>query len=253
MNGRLRTLLVLACSLSLGASYRSANFQIEAPTTSAAQEISQKAEKLRKDLARAWLGKELAAWGDPCPIDVKITAGAPGGYSSFSFDSLGRVNKQKMQVEGPLERIINGVLPHEMTHVLFAHHFGKQPPRWADEGGAILGEDKAIWARHDQGLAQVLDTPGRRLALGRLFGSDYTSDTQAFYAEAASISRFLVNKKDRATFLAFINQGMRDGWDEAVKQHYRYRNVDELELTWLQQVKQTREKATDSRRAEKNP
>jgi hypothetical protein len=241
---------VLASTLSLGASYRSVNFQVEAPTNSMAEQVSQKAEKLRKDLAQAWLGKELAAWGAPLPIDVKITAGAPGGYSSFSFDSAGRVATQKMQVEGSFERILNGVLPHEMTHVLFAHHFGRQPPRWADEGGAILGEDKAIWAKHDKGLFLVLDTPNRRLALGRLFGSDYTADVQAFYAEAASISRYLVSKSDRATFLAFVNQGMRDGWDKAVKEHYRYRNVDELEVAWLQQVKQAREKATDSRRAE---
>jgi hypothetical protein len=251
MNGRLRTLLVLASTLSLGASYRSGNFHVEAPTTSMAQEVSQKAEKLRKELAQAWLGKEMKAWNDPLPIDVKITGGAPGGYSSFSFDDAGRVSRQRMQVEGSLERIINGVLPHEMTHVLFAHHFGKQPPRWADEGGAILGEDKTMWAKHDQGLFQVLDTPNRRLALGRLFGSDYTPDLQAFYAEAASVSRFLVSKADRATFLAFVNQGMRDGWDAAVKQHYRFRNVDELEVAWLQQVKQSRAKPGDSPRAER--
>src|SRR5262245_16430482 len=111
MNGRIRTLLVLASALCLGASYRSTNFQLEAPTVATAQEISQKAETLRKELAQVWTGKELAIWTDPCPIEVKITAGSPGGYSSFSFDNAGRVNKQKMQVEGPLERIINGVLP----------------------------------------------------------------------------------------------------------------------------------------------
>ena len=85
------------------------------------------------------------------------------------------------------------------------------------------------------------------LGLGR---QAITDSDEAFYAEAASISRFLVGKSDRATFLAFVNKGMRDGWDKAVKEHYRYRNVDELEVAWLQQVKQAREKAADSRRAE---
>jgi hypothetical protein len=236
MNHRLRGLLLLSAAISLGANYRSANFAVEAPTAAIAQDLGQTAERLRKDLAVTWLGKEMPAWAEPCPLEVKVTAGRPGGVSTINFDDGGRVARQRLQVEGPLERIRNGVLPHELTHVLFAHHFGRQPPRWADEGGAILGEDKTVWAKHDQNLWQVLDTPGRRLPLQRLFGNtDYDADIKVFYGEAASITRFLVNQSDRPKFLAFVSQGMRDGWEEAVKKHYNYRNLDGLEAAWIRQ------------------
>ena len=46
-----------------------------------------------------------------------------------------------MTVEGSLERILNSVLPHEVTHTIFAAKFGRPLPRWADEGGAVLSED----------------------------------------------------------------------------------------------------------------
>ena len=31
-------------------------------------------------------------------------------------------------------RILDSVLPHEITHTIFATHFGQPLPRWADEG-----------------------------------------------------------------------------------------------------------------------
>ena len=62
------------------------------------------------------------------------------GRTDISF-SRGEVCTQRIEVKGSLARIIRGALPHELTHVLFAHYFGAQPPRWADEGGAILSED----------------------------------------------------------------------------------------------------------------
>ena len=42
-----------------------------------------------------------------------------------------------------MERMLHSVLPHEMTHTVFAHHFRYPVPRWADEGGSVLSEDDA--------------------------------------------------------------------------------------------------------------
>jgi hypothetical protein len=66
----------------------------------------------------------------------------------------------------------------------------------------------------------------------------------AFYAEGHSVVRFLVDAKDRATLLAFVDEGMREGWDKACKTHYKYADVGELESAWLCHVKEQLAKAS---------
>ncbi len=229
MNG-----VLLLTALTVGANYRSDNFNVEAPTPALAQQISQEAERSRKDLAVAWLGKELPAWPSPCPLEAKITSGPTNGGSSVEFDGSGKVSRQRIWVEGPLDRIVRSILPHEMTHVIFAHHFGRQPPRWADEGGAILAETRYVRNWHDQNLWRSLETRGPGLAFSRFFDStDYPADVKLFYAQSASLTRFLVEQGGRPKFLTFVAQGMRDGWESALQTHYRFRSSDELEAAWV--------------------
>src|SRR5262245_8390493 len=54
-----------------GASYRTTNFVVEAPTPSAARRVAEQAESCRATIARAWLGRELPSWSTPCPIRVR--------------------------------------------------------------------------------------------------------------------------------------------------------------------------------------
>src|SRR5262249_57284231 len=99
---------------------------------------------------------------------------------------------------------------------------------------AILREDADGQRRHDQLGRTIVETPGRAIALRRLVAkTDYPGDVMALYAEGYSVARFLVAKKDRKTFLAFVKQGMDDGWDGAVKEHYGFRDVEALEDAWL--------------------
>src|SRR4051812_38880250 len=87
-----------------GASHRTANFAVEAPTADAARTVGDHAEACRKSIALAWLGQELPAWQSPCPIRVKLTAGEAGGLTTFGFGG-GRVTDQHITVEGRLDRI----------------------------------------------------------------------------------------------------------------------------------------------------
>ena len=101
----------------MGASYRTANFVVEAPTPDVARQVGQYAERYRQEKARIWLGQEMLPWGKPCPIRVTLTMGPPGGATSFIYDQ-GQVLDQDMHIEGPLERVLNSVLPHEITHTV---------------------------------------------------------------------------------------------------------------------------------------
>ena len=134
--------LVLGCvPLLCGASFRTGNFIVEAPTQKIARTVAEHAETERANIAFAWLGKELPAWTTPCPIRVKVTSGEAGGLTSFGFNN-GCVTDQSMVVEGRLDRILASALPHEITHTIFAAYFGGPMPRWADEGASLLSEDE---------------------------------------------------------------------------------------------------------------
>ncbi len=85
MEARLARCAVLVAALSsLGASYRTTNFIVEAPTPQLAEQIGQAAENYRRDLAIEWLGQAIPSWAQPCPITAHVgdTLGA-GGATSF--------------------------------------------------------------------------------------------------------------------------------------------------------------------------
>lgn len=226
--------------LSLGASYRTQNFIVEAATPQVAQQVGQYAEHYRKEKALQWLGYEMPPWRQPCPLRVTITMNGSGGATSFAFDR-GQILSQDMHIEGSLDRLLASVLPHEVTHTVFAHYFRCPVPRWADEGGSVLSEDDVERSRHDRMVRDILNTPGRAIPLRRLFSlTQYPRDVMVLYAEGYSVTNFLVGRSSRAAFLTFLAHGMRGDWDGAVRTHYRYRSIEELEQAWWQHLRDTR-------------
>lgn len=233
--------LLLGILSSLGAQFRTQNFVVEAPTPQIAQQIGQAAEQYRREKAREWLGYEMPAWGEPCPIRVKVTMSGAGGATTFAFDR-GQVLSQHMQIEGSLDRLVASVLPHEITHTVFAFYFRCPVPRWADEGGSVLSEDDLERGRHDQIVRQILNA-GRAIPLRRLFAlKEYPAEVMALYAQGFSVASFLVGNSSRPAFLNFVAYGMQYGWDAACQAHYSYRTVEELEQAWLSHLRATKQR-----------
>lgn len=229
---------------AMGARFQTPNFIVDAPTAQVAQQVGQYAEHYRKEKAIQWLGREMPQWPAPCPLKVTVTMNGSGGATSFAFDR-GRILEQNMHIEGSLERLLASVLPHEITHTVFAHHFRQPVPRWADEGGSVLSEDDIERNRHDILVRQILNTPGRAIPLRRLFAlKEYPSDVMCLYAQGYSVTNFLVDSSDRATFLNFVGAGMREGWDRAAQRYYRYQSIEELERAWLDHLRQGRRQPT---------
>jgi hypothetical protein len=224
----------------MGADYQTRNFIVSAPTPQIAQTIGQWAEHYRKAKALEWLGQEMPPWPEPCPVRVTVSMNGSGGATSFAFDR-GRILSQDMQIEGAVDRLVASVLPHEVTHTVFAHYFRTPVPRWADEGGSVLSEDDIERGRHDRLVREILQTPGRAIPLRRLFVmSQYPRDVMVLYAEGYSVTSFLVSKSNRSQFLAFIARGMQGDWDRAAQQFYGYHSVEALEEDWLQYLRNNR-------------
>jgi hypothetical protein len=126
------------------------------------------------------------------------------------------------------------VLPHEVTHTILADYFGAPVPRWADEGGAILAEDEQEQQRYAR-LAREMADQGRIIPLPRLLAlREYPDDVMALYVSGHALTRFLVERKDRPTFLAFVKQGMAGDWTTAAGEHYGVRDLGELERLWVE-------------------
>jgi hypothetical protein len=236
-----RSLVVVLLGVlpALGASFPTTNFLVEAPTPEVAQQIGVAAERYRREKAMEWLGQEMPPWGERCPLRVKVTLSGAGGATTFAFDR-GQILSQHMQIEGPLDRLLASVLPHEVTHTVFAYYFRCPVPRWADEGGSVLSEDEIEKERHDRLVRQILNA-NKAIPLRRLFSLlQYPNDVMALYAEGYSVTSFLVSQSSRPIFLQFVAHGMNYGWDNAAQSYYRYRSVEELEEAWLNHLKSTK-------------
>jgi hypothetical protein len=240
-----RPLVVVLAALfafaSMGASYRTQNFAVQAPTPEIAERAGQWAEYYRKEKAVLWLGHEMPPWPQPCPLVVQVTMEPPSGATTFNFGPQG-VAGQHMEIRGPLDRLLASVLPHEITHTVFAYYFKQPVPRWADEGGAVLSEDDIELDRHDKLTRQILNQ-GREIPLRSLLSlKDYPNGhIECLYAEGFSMAYYLVNdRSNRQTFLKFVAYGMTYGWDTAAQTFYHHKNVEELEGAWLKHLRDTK-------------
>lgn len=230
-------------SSALAAGYKTRNFTVSAPTPQLAKEIGDAAEVWRRQLSIEWLGKEMPPWSKPCPIDAKLASGA-GGATSFIFDR-GEVFGWRMSIQGTRERILDSVLPHEITHTIFASHFRQPLPRWADEGACTTVEHHSEIAKQERNLITYLKT-GRGIPFKQMFAmKEYPSDVMPLYAQGHSTAQWLIESRGKEAFLTFLADGMRDeNWERAVHQHYGFSDLLVMQSAWNDWVKQGRPRLT---------
>ncbi len=231
------TLLNVASGFA--ASVRTQNFIVSTRDPEFARQVAEAAERFRADLAYEWLGQELPSWPQPCPITVQDAPNlGAGGATSFTFEG-GYPSGWTMSIQGSRERILDSVLPHEVTHTVFATHFGQPVPRWADEGACTTVEHPSERAKQHHFLQQFLTT-GRGIPFNKMFRmTEYPHDIMPLYSQGHSVAQFLIAQGGRRHFIDFVGQGMssRD-WDSAVDKFYQFEDLSDLQLTWVDWVKQ---------------
>ncbi len=227
--------VALLALLSVAARYQTPNFIVTAPTSEMAQQVGQAAEKFRREITQDWLGYVMPQWSKPCPITVRIERGA-GGVTTFNFAN-GEVFGWQMTVQGPLDQILDSVLPHEVTHTIFASHFRQPLPRWADEGACTTVESPKERDKQKTMLVQFLRT-GRGIAFPHMFRmKEYPRDVLPLYAQGHSLSTFLVGQKGKSKFMEYLADGLKsEDWTAVTQQHYGYRGLGELQNAWLDWV-----------------
>ena len=225
-------LLCLCCSTGQAASQRTQNFIIQAPTPQLAQAVAEAAERYRRDLAMYWLGRALPPWPQPCPI--RVVAGPRMAAQGVTTYNPAPVRDFQMEVIGTPERILDSVLPHEITHTVLATYFGRPLPRWADEGICTTVEHAAERSKHEAKLQEFLRSH-RGIAMNQLFLlTEYPRDVLPMYAQGYSVCRFLISQQGPRTFINFLEDYMRHpSWTDNIKKHYRYDSLAELQQYWL--------------------
>ncbi|MCA9211728.1 MAG: hypothetical protein KDB27_01590 [Planctomycetales bacterium] len=226
-------LLLVATGPIFAASHRTENFIVTAPNRQQAVQVAEAAERFRRDLSLEWLERELPRWPEPCPIrvDVDPRKGA-GGATSFSFQ-----NQQpfgwEMNIQGSFERIMDSVLPHEVTHTIFATHFGGPLPRWADEGACTTVEHASERQKQEGWLIQFIQEQ-RGIPFNQMFAmTEYPNDILPLYAQGYSVARYLIAQGGKPKFVRFVGEGMStNNWNIAVQKHYGYDRLGDLQLEW---------------------
>ena len=221
-------------SAASAANFRTANFAVTARTPELARRVGEAAEVYRKELALEWTGQVMPNWTKPCPIKVKDGNIGAGGSTTFTFDQ-GQVFGWRMNVQGSVERILDSVLPHEVSHTVFACYFRRPLPRWADEGAATLVEHDSERARQTKLLNQVIRT-SKRIPLNQLLTmKEYPrqmQDVLTLYAEGYALADLLVQKGGKAKYLKVLQSSHENGWEYALRKHYGYDSIRELETEW---------------------
>ncbi len=238
------------------------NFLVTAPDPAFAKQVGYEAERFRKELAIQWLDEELPRWSQKCPIKVTLAPHA-GGETSFAFmyngQQRGEPTGWDMKIFGTPERLLDSVLPHEVTHTIFATHFRRPLPRWADEGACTTVEHLVEKKKNHGMLIQFLTSqPSRGIAFNRMFTmKDYPQDILPLYAQGFSVAKFLIMENGRKHFLDYVNAGMNveqpgrelEAWNRATRQYYGYQNLSELQVRWERWVAEgSVEKAIPSNR-----
>jgi hypothetical protein len=221
-------------TVSAGANYRTQNFVIEAHSAALARQVGGAAETWRRRLAVEWLGKELPAWPYPCHVAVRAAPErAPNGRTRL-LSQGSREFVWEITLEGPVGRILDSVLPHEMTHAVFATHFRRPLPRWADEGASTVEEHEDQRWEQQRRLVEVLQS-GAALSVRELLTADYgQQNASAMYVQGYSLTQFLLTQGGKRKFIGFLDEGTSGvAWSDALRDHYGFQNLQELQGQWL--------------------
>jgi tetratricopeptide (TPR) repeat protein len=205
------------------------------------------AERTRLTMARKWFGQGSEPWTPKCELVIhasaadysrltKVPATSPGHTCIKREPGTLRVIGRRIDVHTETVGMLEAVLPHETTHVVLAGNFGVvEVPRWADEGMAVLTEPLEKIEQHRRNLAKSrkegLLVPIRDL----MQLQDYPQAKQitAFYAQSVMLVEFLAAQRGPQAFTEFLREGLKDGYEPALRKHYGWSFAD-LQTNWDQ-------------------
>lgn len=232
-------LLMIAAGQTLGATYRTANFTVEAESQDTAYKVATTAEHWRSKLWKEWLNSDPPGdWYKPCRVEVSLATHDGGGATKYVFEH-GEVFALSGTWSGRLDPLLSDVVPHEVMHLVLASHFRKPLPRWVDEGICTSVEGPA--GKNNQIVAMKRSLAMKHLyPLARLMSfENYPADVATFYWQSHSVTEYLIRLGGKEKLILCCQEGFERGWGWALYNAYGFFSVHDLEKSWLGSIHRT--------------
>lgn len=227
--------------------HETTNFRIlHKQSSEQVEQVARAAEAARSASTQKWFGEVPATWNPRCDLYLHLTreeysratrqpTDCPG-HSTIGMSPDGeRVVSRRIDLHCDDLNMVYGVLPHETTHVVLAGRFGvAHLPRWADEGMAVLSEPRDRVEKHLRNLPQHQKDRQLFKVSHLMLYNEYPEGKHigAFYAQSVSLVDYLCQQKGPQTFSGFLRDGLRNGYETALRQHYGFTSFDDLQRRW---------------------
>jgi hypothetical protein len=152
----------------------------------------------------------------------------------------GRVIARRVNLRADHPRMLDAILPHELTHVVMADVFPhEQIPRWADEGIAVMAEPETEQHARLADLAQPLSS-GRVFTSRTLMTTEYphADHWPLYYAQSVSLTRFLIQRGGPERFVEFLKAAQREGIEQGLRRFYQIDGFASLDRAWITDARQ---------------
>lgn len=244
------TAAVVWVAVALQGRIATANFDVHGASSARAETIVRHAEQLRARAFATLLGIDSpAAWTVRCEIHLHaaeesfaaVVGGPPDGARGATSVEFAEADVcvRRIDLMDDDPTVVPDALAHELVHVILADHFtSAPPPRWADEGLAVLFDDGEKQAGHARDFAAARRAGMTWSALHLLAMEDYPREPhrqRVFYGQSAALVRWLIDQRGVATLLAFLDDAAAIGEGPALERHYGFSTVATLERAWLAQ------------------
>ncbi|MCI0704827.1 MAG: hypothetical protein L0241_27530, partial [Planctomycetia bacterium] len=222
----------------------SANFRVHhGGNRELGDSVAKAAEASRKQIFERWSGPPSGAWRPKCEIVIHANAdtyakstGKPAAMTGHATVKLtnGRVTERRIDLRADDTAIVSNALPRELTHVVLADMFpDKPPPKWAEEGMAILAGSPEEISRYTRTLTRCA-RDGELRSVSALFDlKDFPADKiTGFYCQSVSVSAYLIQLNGERNFKIFLSDAQRYGTAQALKRQYGIGSPQALETAW---------------------
>jgi hypothetical protein len=209
-----------------------------------AEAVAKAAETQRKTIFERWSGSPSGVWSPKCEIVIHPSADAfaratkqPAGSTGVAAVRLnsGHVTERRIDLRADDTGLTSNSLPRELTHVILADLFPNEPPpKWAQEGMAILATSPEEISRYTRTLPRCA-RDGEWFSLGQLMElKDFPADKiTAFYCESVSLTEYLVRLSgNEKNFTIFLRDCQRYGVVKRLKEQYNIDGTQALEQAW---------------------
>lgn len=211
-----------------------------------ADEDARHCESLCCELHKTLLGEEKSrVWQPKCEVVLHASSSSylravgRGGAQTVGSSAIriksGKVLHRRIDLLADDRSRALSALRHELIHVLFAELFPQAvPPRWAEEGLALLNDSDDKQVRHLNDLRDAVET-STTIPLNRLFAAvDYPTGWQraVFYGQSMSVVEYLTQLDTPDQFLRFVQLSLDAGHEHALRTVYKIDSLDDLERGW---------------------